>query len=198
MQRPARSSFANVSTRLVAAVAAILVAAAPHSASAGAVGGPPQLIDQTGRTFTLQSLRGRPLIVTFVSAHCTDACPLVNAQFSQAAGQIARQKLAARLLTITLDPAHDPPSLMRAMAKRFDANPRYWLVAGGRPTDVDAILGAFGVVAKTGKSGYRETHTTFVYVFDSAGKLQKTMLASTGLTGDIVDAVRALNPRMGK
>ncbi|HEY5427294.1 MAG TPA: hypothetical protein VIJ77_12155, partial [Candidatus Tumulicola sp.] len=59
-------------------------------------------------------------------------------------------------------------------------------------------LGAFGVVAKTGKSGYRETHTTFVYVFDSAGKLQKTMLASTGLTGDIVDAVRALNPRMGK
>lgn len=196
-RRPVRPSRSNVSARVVAAVAASLAIVVLQSAPADAVRHVPQLVDQTGRTFTLDSLRGRPLIVTFVSAHCTDACPLVDAQFSDAARQIARLGLSARLLTITLDPEHDPPSLMRALAKRFDADPRYWLVASGKRGDVDAVLTAFGVVARPGKSGYREAHTTFVYVFDSSGKFEKTMLASTGLTGDIVDAAVALKPRMG-
>ncbi|MEO6834967.1 MAG: SCO family protein [Candidatus Tumulicola sp.] len=180
-------------------VAGALIAAAALQPSPGvAVPSAPQLIDQTGRSFTLNSLHGHPLIVTFISAHCTDACPLVNAQFSDAAAQLARRHLSTRLLTITLDPANDPPSLMRALAERFDANPRYWLLASGRPGDVDAIVNAFGVIARLGKSGYREQHTTFVYVLNPAGKLERTMLASTGLTGDILDAARAMQSRTSK
>lgn len=158
----------------------------------------PRLVDQAGRTFTLASLRGRPTIVTFISAHCTDACPLVDAQFADASRQIARDKLDTRLLTITLDPANDPPSLMRALARRFEADPRYWLVAGGRPSDVNQVLREFGVVAHVGKDGYRESHSTFVYVLDAKGNLEKTMLASTGLSDDIVDAARTLQPRSAK
>jgi protein SCO1/2 len=157
-----------------------------------AQGSAPHLVDQTGRSFTLDSLLGRPAIVTFVSAHCTDACPLVNAQFADAARTIQRRKLDARLLTITLDPQHDPPSLMRAVAARFDADARYWLVAGGRVADVDAVMRAFGVVAVTGKDGYREEHSTFVYVLDRRGRLVKTMLASSDLRDDVVDAAGAL------
>lgn len=152
----------------------------------------PALIDQTGHAFALDALRGRPLIVTFVSAHCTDACPLVNAQFADAARAIASKKLDARLLTITLDPQHDPPSLMRALARRFDADPRYWLVAGGKADGIDVVMRRFGVIAVAGKSGYREEHTTFIYVLDRNGRLVKTMLASTNLTSDVVDAITEL------
>ena len=173
----------------LALIAALLVAPATAAPAM------PQLVDQTGRTFTLRSLEGRPLIVTFVSAHCSDACPLVNAEFSQAASEIAHQALPTRLLTITLDPQHDPPSVMRALAQRFAANPRYWLVASGRSPDVDQILNAFGVIAKPGKSGYREAHTTFVYVFDARGTLTKTLLASSNLTSDILAEARAMAPR---
>lgn len=174
----------------VAATAALaIVLGQTMTASAGPSSA--LLVDQTGRTFTLPSLRGRPLVVTFVSAHCSDACPLVNAQFSDAARKIAQQKISARLLTITLDPKADPPSVMASLARRFSANPRYWLVASGRAKDVDSILNAFGVIARQDKSGYREEHTTFVYVFDAAGNLSKTMLASTNLTQDVIDAIRA-------
>jgi len=152
----------------------------------------PKLVDQTGRVFTLASLRGAPVAVTFISAHCTDACPLVNAQFSDAARQLQRRHIDARLVTITLDPQHDPPSSMRALASTFGANPRYWLLASGQPSQIEPILHAFGVVAKPGPSGYREQHSTFVYVFDARGNLAKTMLASTNLSGDVVDAIRAL------
>ena len=76
----------------------------------------PALVDQRGRSFTLASLQGRPLVITFISAHCTDACPLIDGQFADAAARIAHLHLTARLLTITLDPEHDSPRTMRELA----------------------------------------------------------------------------------
>jgi len=149
----------------------------------------PALVDQTGRQFTLASLHGAPAIVTFVSAHCTDACPLVNAQFAMAARELKRRGSKAHLLTVTLDPEHDSPSAMRAIARTFGADPHTWLVASGRPADVNAIAHAFGVVAIAGKSGYREQHTTFVYELDAAGTLVKTTMASSDLADEMVDTL---------
>ncbi len=153
----------------------------------------PRLVDQQRRSFTLSSLRGRPLAVTFVAAHCTDACPLINAQFSTAAREIAHEHLPARLLTITLDPEHDSPASMRDLAKRFEADPRYWLLAGGSTASVHRVMRTFGVISVEGQRGYHDRHTTFVYVFNSDGKLAQTMLASTALTDALVDAFRDRN-----
>lgn len=150
----------------------------------------PSLVDQRGHKFTLDSLRGEPLVITFVSAHCTDACPLINGQFADAASRIERAHLKARLLTITLDPQHDSPRTMRELAGRFNADPRYWLLAGGSVRDVFALMHEFGVYSAEGKSGYRDAHTTFVYVMDGKGQLSQTMLASSALSDAIVDAVR--------
>ena len=148
----------------------------------------PRLVDQQRRAFTLLSLRGRPLAVTFIAAHCTDACPLINAQFSGASKEIAREHLRARLLTITLDPEHDSPATMREVARRFDADPRYWLLTGGSMPDVHRIMRTFGVISVEGQRGYHDRHTTFVYLFNSDGKLVQTMLASTALVDTLVDA----------
>ena len=119
------------------------------------------------------------MIVTFVAAHCTDACPLINAQFSQIAQSLEHDRLAGRLLTITLDPEHDFAQTMRELAQRFDADPR--ALAGGRrfAHDVHDVMRAFGVISVQGEHGYRDEHTTFVYVFNSHGELAQTMLAST-------------------
>jgi protein SCO1 len=162
-------------------------ARAPSSRVASAQ---PRLIDQLGRAFTLSSLRGEPLVLTFIAAHCTDACPLVNAQFADAARRIAQAHLGARLLTVTLDPEHDSPATMRNLAQRFDADPRFWLLAGGSIRDVHAVMREFGTVSEEGQRGYRDEHTTFVYVVDSAGELSQTMLASSALSDSIVDALR--------
>jgi protein SCO1 len=148
----------------------------------------PQLVDQLGRHFTLASLRGKPLVVTFVSATCTDACPLINAQFADAARRIARARLSARLLTITLDPEHDSPRAMRALAERFDANPRYWLLAGGAVANVHEVMRKFGVISIEKPGGKDDAHTTYVYVLGADGALTQTMLASSGLSDSIVEA----------
>jgi protein SCO1/2 len=149
----------------------------------------PRLVDQNGRSFTLASLRGRPVVVTFISAHCTDACPLIDAQFSDAARRIQAQRLKAKLVTITLDPQNDSPRTMRELATRFDANPKYWLLAGGSVRNVQSVMREFGVVSQKGRDGYRDEHTTFVYFIDPEGRLDRTILASTNLSDSIVEAI---------
>jgi protein SCO1/2 len=150
----------------------------------------PSLVDQRGHKFTLDSLRGEPLVITFVSAHCTDACPLIDGQFADAASRIERAHLKARLLTVTLDPEHDSPRTMREMAARFDADPRYWLLASGSIRNVHTVMHRFGVYSAEGKHGYRDEHTTFVYVMNRNGDLAQMMLASSALSDSIVDALR--------
>jgi len=149
----------------------------------------PHLIDQNGHLFTLASLRGQPVVVTFISAHCTDACPLINAQFSDAARRIESQRLKAKLVTITLDPQNDSPRTMRDLATRFEANPKYWLLAGGSVRDVESVMREFGVVSQRGRHGYRDEHTTFVYFVDRQGKLDQTMLASSNLSDSIAESI---------
>ncbi len=163
---------------------------ASHASTRLTIARQPHLVDQRGRAFTLGSLRGKPLVVTFVSAHCTDACPLINAQFADAARRIEASHLNARLLTITLDPRNDLPGTMRELAQRFEANPRYWLLAGGRISDVEAVMREFGIVSVKGRDGYREEHTTFVYLLDGNGGLAQTLLASSTLSDTIVEAVQ--------
>ena len=150
----------------------------------------PRLVDQRGRSFTLASLRGKPLVITFIGAHCTDACPLINGQFSDVASRIHRDHVPARLLTITLDPEHDSPLAMRRLAKQFEANPQYWLFAGGTISNVHAIMRSFGVISVQGKDGYRDEHTTFVYILNSQGERVDTLLASSALNDSVVDALR--------
>jgi protein SCO1 len=150
----------------------------------------PVLVDQLGRRFTLATLHGAPVVLTFIAAHCTDACPLVNAQFSDAAHRIAAAHLRATLLTVTLDPEHDSPQTMAGIAKRFEANPKYWRLAGGAIADVHALMREFGTYSVEGRHGYRDEHTTFVYVLDARGVATHELLASSALSDDVVDAVR--------
>ena len=87
------------------------------------------LIDQRGHRFTLASLRGTPIALTFVSAHCHDTCPLVNADVAQAAIKARANFRAIRFLTLSLDPERDSPTDMRHIAEQFSADPRVWIVA---------------------------------------------------------------------
>lgn len=145
----------------------------------------PQLVDQTGRHFTLASLRGAPVVVTFIAAHCTDACPLIDAQFAQAAVRLRHDRVHVRLLTVTLDPEHDSQRDLRVLAQRFHANPNTWLIAGGSSADVHRVMSAFGAIAQQGRRGYADVHSTFVYFLDAAGRLRDTTLASNVLAAQI-------------
>ena len=80
---------------------------------------------------------------------------------------------------------------MRELASRFEPNPKYWLLASGSIRNVHEVMNRFGVLSVEGKRGLsRRAHDVRLYVMNGKGQLVQTMLASSALSDDIVDAVR--------
>lgn len=170
-------------------VGMLLAAAVPIPAGAAtstdAAGIP--LIDQTGARFRLADLRGTPTVVTFIATRCTDMCPMVDAMFSSLARD---SRVPGRLLTITLDPEYDTPFVMARYARELHAPPNRWRVASGNAHDVERIIAAFGVEREYDKDGIPDAHSSFIYVFDTRGRLTKTLPLSTNTLAEVRDAVR--------
>ena len=150
------------------------------------------LVDQTGARFRIADLRGEPALLTFVATRCTDACPLADVAFDRLREQLRRDRVRARLVTVTLDPVYDTPFVMSRLARSLHADPRDWVLASGAPGDVHRLMRSLGVTASTGKSGVPDVHSTFVYVLDRNARLAKELLLSTGVANQ---AERALAQR---
>lgn len=160
--------------------------AAPAAAASAPVANALPLIDQGGERFTLASLHGRPVVMTFVATRCSDACPLADAAFAQ-----LQRRLPARsdalLLTVTLDPRYDTPFVMARQAHAMGADIRRWRLASGAPGDVARLMRAFGVVTQMDEKGIPDVHSTVIFLLDRKGRLAKQLLLST----NTVDAVLA-------
>jgi cytochrome oxidase Cu insertion factor (SCO1/SenC/PrrC family) len=70
------------------------------------------LTDQTGREVTLESYRGRPVLVAFAFAHCQTVCPLVVGDVLAARRQLGTDP---PVLIVTLDPWRDTPSRLASI-----------------------------------------------------------------------------------
>jgi len=92
------------------------------------------VVDQNNRRVHLNSFRGHVLLMTFIYTRCPFAnyCPLVSHDFAEIYAQTKKDpKLAkgVRLLTVSFDPLHDTPAVLRQYAESFRS------VTGGAPFD---------------------------------------------------------------
>jgi protein SCO1/2 len=74
-------------------------------------------------------LRGRVWIADFVFTHCPDFCPALTARMASLQKRVPDD---VRLVSFTVDPAHDTPDVLRAYAQRAGAGPRWLFVTGPR------------------------------------------------------------------
>lgn len=82
------------------------------------------LTDQNGRRLRLSSFRGHFLYVTFIYTRCPfqNYCPLVSHNFAEIYSATGRQpdlSSNVRLLSVSFDPKHDTPAVLRAYAASF-------------------------------------------------------------------------------
>ena len=152
--------------------AAVTDATAVSRAIPGAVVPDLPLVDQNGAPFTLRDGAGRVRIVTFIYTRCPlpDFCPLMLKNLEAVRRRADQEGLGSQLalLGVTLDPAFDTPSVLRAYGEsmlkgsnRFDQ----WTLATGTPAQIENVARFFGV-------GYRAegglvTHTLATAVIES-------------------------------
>ena len=152
------------------------------------------LVDQHGNAFHLADLAGSATIVTFVATRCGETCPIADGQFAQLATKLRRDRIAATLLSITLDPAYDTPFVMSSFAKRFEES-KNWRFVSGRVGNVRALMHSFGVFTENGADGVPDGHSAFVYVLDRHERLARTLLLSDHLAPEVEAEARAVDAR---
>jgi cytochrome oxidase Cu insertion factor (SCO1/SenC/PrrC family) len=89
------------------------------------------LVERSGRQVTRDDLEGTVSVVDFIYTHCTDTCPTQSAELSRLQREF-RDSGPLRLVSITVDPAHDTPEVLTGYAARFDADHRWWFLTGSR------------------------------------------------------------------
>ena len=110
------------------------------------------LVDAEGRKASLPALVAesqRVWIVDFVYTRCQTVCSALGGVFQQLQQQVIDRGLQDRigLLSISFDPAHDSPAVLRDYARRMRMDATVWRVATlAAPQDRRTLLDAFGIM----------------------------------------------------
>lgn len=146
------------------------------------------LIGQDGQPLTLQSLRGKTVVVAPMLTYCQETCPMTSANIHQAAAEAQASGLGDKVvyLEVTVDPDRDSVKRLHAYAKLYGQLPD-WRLATGDPGAVKAFWKDIGVVTEkaptkkpvrdwlTGKRvlhNYDVHHQDVVVIIDAAGHMR--------------------------
>jgi len=96
---------------------------------------PFSLIDQSGEPFDRQDLAGAPWLADFIFTTCAGVCPIMSTRMAELQHELPADS-PLRLVSITVDPGHDTPEVLREYASRYDADPERWTFLTGDPEAV--------------------------------------------------------------
>jgi protein SCO1 len=129
------------------------------------------LLDQNGRSTTLDAQRGHAVLVSMFYTSCQFVCPMLveairdtQKNFSDA----EREQLA--VLMVTIDPAHDSVAVLKQTAVQRQIDERHWTLArtdAGTTRKIAALLGV--QYRALGNGDFN--HTTALVLLDGAGRI---------------------------
>jgi protein SCO1/2 len=137
-------------------LAAVMIAA---SGSVGASGGSPWGADYfpnvtltthhgTPVRFYDDLLKGKIVAINLIYTSCQYACPLETARMAQVQKRLGdRMGRDVFFYSISIDPEHDTPPVLKAYAEQFNAGPG-WLFLTGNKADVDVISKKLGLYSR--------------------------------------------------
>lgn len=147
-----------------------------------------QLVNQNGEKMRLYSdlLQGKTVIINSFFATCQGSClPLLRnlQKVQEALGD--RLGKDARIISISVDPAMDTPTALKAYAKKLQAKPGWYFLTGDKAS-VDFALKKLGQFVEA-----RENHTNlFIIGNERTGLWKKAFgLAKSEDIVKVVDSV---------
>lgn len=135
-----------------------------------AIGGPFQLVDQSGATVTGDKLQGKPTLLFFGYTHCPDICPTTLFDISELLKAMGKDADRVNAYFVSVDPERDSPAIMKDYLSSFDPHLK---ALTGDPEAVAKMLTAYRVYAKKvpGRDGdYTMDHSAMVYLMDRNGR----------------------------
>jgi protein SCO1/2 len=131
---------------------------------------------QDGKTVKLSDLRGYIVVLTFIYTRCPlpEFCPLMDKKFSELAQRLSAFPGRAnkiRLISLSFDPEHDTPDLLRKHAQVRGATPPLWSYAVASHAELAKIGASLGLFYQPGDTEI--AHNLCTAIIDSEGKLAR-------------------------
>jgi protein SCO1/2 len=121
-----------------------------------------ELRNQDGETVTAASLRGEPVVVTFIYSTCEDTCPGQVQSIRGALDDLGRD---VPVIGVSVDPANDTPARARTFLLEQSMTGRMDFLLGTRG-DLEPLWEAFGIAPQ--RDG-RE-HSAYTVLVDGDGR----------------------------
>jgi protein SCO1/2 len=131
--------------RKTALLACLLLSACAPSKRLPVLGQVPQfqLTLQTGQPFDSHSLDGHLWVANFIYTTCDGPCPMMSHQMRGIQNSTSGTP-ALKLVSFTVDPAHDTPPVLAEYASHFGADSERWFFLTGEMARLHALgLNAF-------------------------------------------------------
>jgi len=100
--------------------------------------------DQNGKPAGDAELRGRLVLMDFSYTRCGVGCAALNERLQtlrSALKQTGQLGTAIAFATISIDPAHDTPEVLRTYAAQIGADPDSWTFLTGAPEEIKGLVG---------------------------------------------------------
>ena len=159
--------------------------------------GPAPAIDLTDaglRPFSLESLRGKVVLVSFIYTTCNGSCPATTAGLDRVRRSLRDEGLwgqPVEFVSITLDPARDTPEALDRYARSYRAEPKSWHFLTGSPERVAKVLEAWDMWAKFGPSGVID-HPSRIFLIDQKGHRREIYNLESMTPDAVVKDVKSL------
>lgn len=129
-----------------------------------AIGGPFELVSETGETVTDQDVVDKPTLIYFGYTFCPDVCPLDTTRNVEAVDLLAETGVDAKSVFITIDPDRDTPEVLAEFTELLHPE---LLGLTGSDAQIKAASQAYRTYYKKQPGDpdyYLVDHSTFTYL----------------------------------
>ncbi len=157
------------------------------------------LRDQDGRLVSLSALRGKLVLINFMLVECKEICPQTTRELKGLQESFGdRMGKQVFFLSVTVDPEHDRPEILRAYGEKNGLDFRSWRFLTGTKREIADVCKRYGVFVEPIRDPHAHgdiVHTASTFVVDPQGviraKLQPGTIALFGQT--VIERVLAKN-----
>ena len=150
------------------------------------------LTDQAGASHEIDLYRGKRVLVTMFYGRCPMACPLLIDTLRAIETAIPEAERAdLRVLMVSIDPEHDTPQALAALAKQRRIDSRRWTVAQVPEDQVRLLAAALNVQYRRLPDG-QYNHTSVITLLSPTGVIEKQTSVLGKADVEFVASVRKL------
>jgi protein SCO1 len=132
-------------------------------------------IDQSGKSFRLDSLNGSPSVIAMAYTSCRSSCPLIVEEMRKIETDLSKlSKKPVHFFIFSFDSKRDTPQSLKAFAQKRKLDLNHWTLLHGDAKAIQDLAAVLGIRYKVDSNG-DFAHSNVITLVDSEGVVKNQL-----------------------